>query len=196
VLERMLFVYAKLNPSLLYVQGMNEILAVIYYCFWGEDTEFFETDVFTCFTIVMAELRDSFDRVTDDEKTGIRGRIRLFGELLLKVDPELHAHIEYCQIDHQFYSLRWLMLLFSQEFSLDDSVRLWDTLFADQRRYNYVFFVCCAKVTLLRETILAGEFSECMEALQSSGRQSLVEVLEEAQRLAREHSKDYVYYLG
>jgi len=67
VLERMLFVYAKLNPSLLYVQGMNEILAVIYYCFWAR-TPIFETDVFTCFTIVMAELRDSFDRVTDDER--------------------------------------------------------------------------------------------------------------------------------
>lgn len=86
---------------------MNEILAVIYYCFWKqeeeldeEDKEYFETDCFTCFTIVMAELRDSFDRVTDEEKTGIRGRIRLFSELLYKIDPDLHTHIEDCQIDH------------------------------------------------------------------------------------------------
>lgn len=33
VLGRILFIYAKLNPGVKYVQGMNEILAVLYYCF-------------------------------------------------------------------------------------------------------------------------------------------------------------------
>lgn len=28
-----LFIYAKLNPGVNYVQGMNEVLAVVYYCF-------------------------------------------------------------------------------------------------------------------------------------------------------------------
>ena len=34
VLARILFIYGKLNPGVRYVQGMNEILAVLYYCFW------------------------------------------------------------------------------------------------------------------------------------------------------------------
>lgn len=34
VLARVLFIYAKLNPGVKYVQGMNEVLAVLYYCFW------------------------------------------------------------------------------------------------------------------------------------------------------------------
>lgn len=34
VLARILFVYAKLNAGLKYVQGMNEVLAVLYYSFW------------------------------------------------------------------------------------------------------------------------------------------------------------------
>ncbi len=33
VLARVLFIYAKLNPGIKYVQGMNEVLAVLYYCF-------------------------------------------------------------------------------------------------------------------------------------------------------------------
>lgn len=33
VMSRILFIYAKLNPGVRYVQGMNEILAPIYYCF-------------------------------------------------------------------------------------------------------------------------------------------------------------------
>jgi len=33
VLHRVLFIYAKLNPGIKYVQGMNEVLAVLYFCF-------------------------------------------------------------------------------------------------------------------------------------------------------------------
>jgi hypothetical protein len=31
-----LFIYAKLNPGINYVQGMNEVLAMIYYCFFKD----------------------------------------------------------------------------------------------------------------------------------------------------------------
>ena len=34
ILTRILFVYAKLNPGVKYVQGMNEVLAVLYFVFW------------------------------------------------------------------------------------------------------------------------------------------------------------------
>jgi len=37
VLHRILFIYAKLNPGIKYVQGMNEVLAVFYYCFLKQD---------------------------------------------------------------------------------------------------------------------------------------------------------------
>ena len=33
-IARVLFIYAKLNPGIRYVQGMNEVLAVMYYCFY------------------------------------------------------------------------------------------------------------------------------------------------------------------
>lgn len=34
ILTRILFIYAKLNPGIKYVQGMNEVLAVLYFVFW------------------------------------------------------------------------------------------------------------------------------------------------------------------
>ena len=37
VLHRILFIYAKLNPGIKYVQGMNEVLAVLYYCYLKQD---------------------------------------------------------------------------------------------------------------------------------------------------------------
>lgn len=61
-LARVLFIYAKLNKGIRYVQGMNEILAVLYYCFWkfGNEaaisTEYLESDLFFCFTNLMSEI--------------------------------------------------------------------------------------------------------------------------------------------
>ena len=39
ILHRILFVYAKLNPGVKYVQGMNEVLAVLYYCYLKDDNQ-------------------------------------------------------------------------------------------------------------------------------------------------------------
>ena len=87
VLARILFIYGKLNPGVRYVQGMNEILAVIYYCFWPHElasekddlfNEYFESDLFFCFTHMMSEIRDGFLRSMDNEPSGINGKIRIF----------------------------------------------------------------------------------------------------------------------
>ncbi len=34
VISKILFIYAKLNRGVKYVQGMNEILATLYFCFY------------------------------------------------------------------------------------------------------------------------------------------------------------------
>ena len=59
---------------------MNEILAVIYYCFWkfGNEaiisTEYLESDVFFCFSNLMSEIKDGFLRDLDREENGIDGK--------------------------------------------------------------------------------------------------------------------------
>lgn len=53
VCERILFIFARLNPGIAYVQGMNEILGPIYYTFVTdskESEEHAEADSFFCFT--------------------------------------------------------------------------------------------------------------------------------------------------
>ena len=56
---------------------MNEILAVIYYCFlaYGDETiignQYLESDLFFCFNNLMTEIRDGFLRELDKENTGI-----------------------------------------------------------------------------------------------------------------------------
>jgi hypothetical protein len=77
VLGRILFIYAKLNPGIGYVQGMNEVLAPIYYanaqdmnpCF----EDHIEADTFYCFTNLMSEIRDGFLSSLDTCSTGVSG---------------------------------------------------------------------------------------------------------------------------
>ena len=92
VLSRILFIYARLNTGIRYVQGMNEILAVLYYCFWNFNSEAvfpqesIETDVFYCFSNLMSEIKDSFMRCLDREENGIDGKCRTLLSILRLVD--------------------------------------------------------------------------------------------------------------
>lgn len=99
VLHRILFIYAKLNPGIKYVQGMNEVLAVIYFCYLQQDSlplfsrKYLEADLFFSFTNLMTELKDGFMRELDKEKTGIKGRIKLFAEIMSVVEPHAYHSI-------------------------------------------------------------------------------------------------------
>ena len=75
MLHRILFIYAKLNPAIKYIQGMNEVLAVLYYCFL-EETElvgekYRESSLFFTFTHLMTEMKDGFLREMDKDKSGL-----------------------------------------------------------------------------------------------------------------------------
>ena len=99
-LARILFIYARLNAGIKYVQGMNEILAVIYYCFWkfGNEaiisTEYLESDVFFCFSNLMSELQDGFLRDLDKEKNGIDGKCKRLVGMIKLVDPPVWEKLE------------------------------------------------------------------------------------------------------
>jgi TBC1 domain family member 13 len=45
-------------------------------------------------------------------------------------------------------------------------IRLWDTLFSDEQRFDFINYVCTSIVVQIRDIILDGDFAECMEALQ------------------------------
>lgn len=94
---------------------MNEILAVFYHALMEDKgySESIECDSFFCFTMIMADVRDCFLRDLDESDSGIRARIQQLNELLKKVDSYIWNSLERLKVDPHFYSLRWLMLLFT-----------------------------------------------------------------------------------
>ncbi|CAH0716547.1 unnamed protein product, partial [Brenthis ino] len=171
VVERMLFLYAKLNPGQGYVQGMNEIIGPIYHTFASDPNKDFrrhaEADCFFCFTNLMAEIRDFFIRTLDETESGINYKMSKLCECVKKNDRAVWDRLEKQELRPQYYSFRWLTLLLSQEFSLPDVERIWDSLFADPQRFTFLIYVCCAMILLVRENLLNGDFASNVKLLQN-----------------------------
>ncbi|XP_011077725.1 TBC1 domain family member 5 homolog A isoform X1 [Sesamum indicum] len=57
--------------------------------------------------------------------------------LLSVVDSSLHTHLVELGVEPQYFSLRWLRVLFGREFSLEDLLVIWDEIFArDNKKFN------------------------------------------------------------
>ncbi|CAB4009459.1 TBC1 domain family member 13 isoform X2 [Paramuricea clavata] len=171
VVERVLFIYAKLNPGTSYVQGMNEIIGPLYYIFASDPDvkwrEFAEPDSFFCFMNLMSEIRDFFIKTLDESAVGIGSSMEELMTILQDRDLQLWQSLSDQELKPQFYSFRWITVLLSQEFPLPDVIRLWDSLFADSQRFEFLIFVCCAMLIVIRDQLLEGDFATSMKLVQN-----------------------------
>ncbi|RZC68762.1 hypothetical protein C5167_031945 [Papaver somniferum] len=171
-LRRILIIFAKLNPGIRYVQGMNEVLAPLYYVFKNDPDEEnaanAEADTFFCFVELLSGFRDNFCQQLDNSVVGIRSTIGKLSQLLKEHDEELWRHLEVTtKVNPQFYAFRWITLLLTQEFNFADSVHIWDTLLSDpEGPQETLLRVCCAMLVLIRRRLIAGDFTSNLKLLQ------------------------------
>lgn len=186
-IERILFVWAKYNRGVKYVQGMNEIVGTLYYVLANDTNEEWaanaEADTYWLLGILLSDFRDVFVPDLDDADTGIQGMIGNMQELLTRHDPEVKDHLEEVGIDPSFYAIRWWTTLLSREFLLPDTIRLWDSLVSSTHRDNFLRYVCVTMVMLIREDLLKGDFSTCLRLLQSYPSVHLDDLLESSRAL-------------
>lgn len=187
-LERILFIYAKLNPGVGYVQGMNELLGPLYYICANDSPDssldglaHAEADAFYLFTQLMSGQRDQFVRLLDyDKSVGVNASLQEFSILLRKVCPELHEDFEYKQIDLAYFAFRWITVLGTQEFPLPEVIRLWDTLFSHVPLDHFqdlqnptisplhtMIQIGVAMVCLIKDELIQGTFVDNIKCLQN-----------------------------
>ncbi|KAK8473846.1 hypothetical protein PHAVU_001G267600 [Phaseolus vulgaris] len=135
-LKNILLIFAKLNPGIRYVQGMNEVLAPLFYVFKNDPDEenaaFAEADTFFCFVELLSGFQDNFCQQLDNSIVGIRSTITRLSQLLKEHDEELWRHLEVTtQVNPQFYAFRWITLLLTQEFNFSDILHIWDIILSD-----------------------------------------------------------------
>lgn len=84
-IKRVLFLWSKMNKGIRYVQGLNEILAPLFYVMAKSERNAFDTEcaAFFAFTSLMSVIRDRFDRTMDlDQGGGVFSNLKRLEELI------------------------------------------------------------------------------------------------------------------
>ncbi|KAK9715209.1 hypothetical protein RND81_06G150000 [Saponaria officinalis] len=165
-MRNILLLFAKLNPTTRYVQGMNEVLAPIYYVFCidtdEENAANAEADSFACFVRLLSDSVDHFCQQLDDNRSvGIHSTISRLQQMLKANDEELWRHLELkSKVNLQFYAFRWITLLLTQEFPFNTVLRIWDSLLSSPSGVQDMLLrVCCAMLLCVKRRLLEGDFT-------------------------------------
>ncbi|GLE11546.1 hypothetical protein PINS_up024021 [Pythium insidiosum] len=183
---RILFVHAKLHPELGYMQGMNEILAPIIFVYGSDPSEEWareaEADAFHSFQSIMSSAKILYSRSpTDPTKTGVDMQMARLAVLLRQHDALLWQHLNSIGLTPEFYSFRWYMTLLAREFPMPITLRIWDTLLSDARRFSFLHYINCALVRSQRATLLQEGFTGALRVLQAlPGADTIEDVLASA----------------
>lgn len=85
---------------------------------------------------------------------------RIQGNLLKSVDPTLYEAMQGAGVEPQIYGLRWLRLLFTREFPMDEAMMLWDGLFASSSPTpGLVLWLCVAMLVRIRTKLIPSDYS-------------------------------------
>ncbi|KAL9260148.1 TBC1 domain family member 13-like protein [Drosera capensis] len=188
-LRRILIIFTKLNPGIRYVQGMNEILAPLFYVFRNDADEenlgHVEADTFFCFLELFSRFRDNFCQQLDDSAVGVRSAITKLSQFLREHDEELWRHLEFtCKVNPQLYAFRWITILLTREFDFSDCLHIWDALLSDSEGLQETLFrICCAMLVLIRRRLLAGDFTSNLKLLQNYSATNVSHILYVANKL-------------
>eukprot|EP00042_Codosiga_hollandica_P054996 m.757957 g.757957 ORF g.757957 m.757957 type:complete len:778 (-) comp59028_c0_seq3:71-2404(-) len=100
-----------------------------------------------------------------EERSAIHNKLLRIQEILNSHEAILYSRLQNLGIPAQIYGLRWLRVLFGREFHLENTLMLWDTLFADSPRLDLADYVCVSMLCYIRDDLLRGDYSDCLRRL-------------------------------
>ena len=194
VLERILYIYAKINKDVGYVQGMNSILAPIYYCYCLDNTcegENIEADAFWSFSYLMEDIKKIFQQKHDLLKGGIFDKIVLLELMISKIDRDIFNKLQKNDKTDNFnFTIKWINLFFSQQMIMPNILRLWDIIFSEDNRDYFVYIFSIAILKYYKKDILYKDYYEIIEKLQNINLENIEKLLKIAMKIKENYSKE------
>ncbi|XP_041014721.1 rab GTPase-activating protein 22-like isoform X1 [Juglans microcarpa x Juglans regia] len=114
--------YALYDPEIGYCQGMSDLLSPIISVI-TEDHE-----AFWCFVGFMRRARHNFRL----DEAGIRRQLNTVAKIIKSKDSHLYRHLEKLQAEDCFFVYRMVVVLFRRELTFEQTVCLWEVMWADQ----------------------------------------------------------------
>ncbi|SBS98088.1 TBC domain protein, putative [Plasmodium ovale curtisi] len=193
LLCRILFIYAKIHPYVKYVQGMNEILAPLYFIIFNDPlcncSIQGEADTFFCFIELMQRQKDVFCEGLDNTDDGINGKLKKFSLLLKIKEYEIWKKLYILKIETQYYALKWILLLLTQEFDMADSIILYDHFIINDNE-DFILYICLVICMKLKTSLLCGNFTVNLKLLQNIPPFDPYDIIYEAKNLMNNDFKN------
>ncbi|XP_010933785.1 rab GTPase-activating protein 22 isoform X2 [Elaeis guineensis] len=114
--------YALYDPEIGYCQGMSDLLSPIL-SVMEEDYE-----AFWCFVGFMRKARHNFRL----DEVGIRRQLNIVSKIIKSKDLHLYRHLEKLQAEDCFFVYRMVVVMFRRELTFEQTVCLWEVMWADQ----------------------------------------------------------------
>jgi len=114
--------YAIYDPEIGYCQGMSDLLSPIL-AIMEDDYE-----AFWCFVGFMRKARHNFGL----DEVGIRRQLKTVAKIIQSKDSLLYRHLEMLQAEDCFFVYRMVVVLFRRELTFEQTVSLWEVMWADQ----------------------------------------------------------------
>ncbi|OIT02165.1 PREDICTED: GTPase-activating protein gyp7-like [Nicotiana attenuata] len=114
--------YALYDPEIGYCQGMSDLLSPII-AVMTEDHE-----AFWCFVGFMRKARHNFRL----DEVGIRRQLNIISKIIKHKDSHLYRHLEKLQAEDCFFVYRMVVVLFRRELTFEQTLCLWEVMWADQ----------------------------------------------------------------
>lgn len=214
VITRILYIYSKQNTDVNYVQGMNEILAPIYFCFFNEeetsvanqddsqkDDEYnyvadVEADSYWTFSSLMDDIKILFIKSKDKESGGVFSKLTILSEILKIVDKDLYNHFIKIKLDIQLFAFKWVVLLFTQDFQISQIMRVWDAILSETDRFYMVYLICVSILGIKRKELIKSDFAGCIVKLQKINNLNCEEILNKVNDIRKKFDKKIKKLLG
>lgn len=169
-LERLLITWAIRNSSVSYVQGMADIVAIIFYVFIGgyfkgkglespinvsdEVMLQVEADSYWCFSIFMSRILDLYT----PGQPGIKRMILRLERIVHRVEFDLSSHLKAQKVPIMHFSFRWMNCLLYRELPFSCVIRLWDTYLSELHLVDFHVYVCAAYLSHYAEKLKTMEY--------------------------------------
>ena len=174
ILRRILFFFSKRNPELNYVQGMNEIVAILYYIFSLDENvymkPFVESDTFYSFEILIKEIKPVFMMSNINySQLFITCQIRQVNDILKESAPDLLNYFKEKNVIMDVFLMRWLIVLFAHEFTMEGSISFWDRLFTQKNKMKFICYISSAILILNKRKLMKMQMEEIVFWAQEFG---------------------------
>jgi hypothetical protein len=96
-------------------------------------------------------------RSKDKTEQGIEKKMYILEELIKYYDYEIYAKLKKENIEMHFFAFKWMTLFFSQDYEIWDILRLWDTIMAQENKFEIVYMLILAILKIKKEDIFNNE---------------------------------------